>query len=236
MVEETFLRTFLNLENAPEEEGTLPWLLRVCHHVLEQSLPRAPELSFDLLDEVLADEVRRIEPVSSSTDPEHKFTLWREQRGCMTAVVNGLSPGERAAFTLANILGLDDEAGAVSLGVGKSAFKVQRSRAQKKVTDHLVARCEHLRSSNPCSCPARLERVPGGGAGGVSHNGDRPAERFARMDTGPLIEDAPLRDVQAIYRGLPQPQPPDDLMETLVAKLDQGEWDALLDKRQRDSA
>jgi len=236
VVDETFLRAYLKLEKIEGVESERGWLLRICHHVLDQSLPRAAEIDFESLDEVLPDPTKRNQPVPSLTDPEHGYLLWTPEQGCLNAVLSCLLPEERAAFTLAHVLKLEDEEGASATGIGKSAFKVQVSRAQRKVTDHLTSRCGHLRKDNTCQCPADVG--PNGGRSvPLSSDGDGvPFSKLPRLDTGPLIEDGPARDVQMMYSRLPLPRSPNGLLDGLLAKVDDGTWDALLKSEQREAA
>jgi DNA-directed RNA polymerase specialized sigma24 family protein len=100
--EEVFLRAYVG--ELPEEQGLEVWLIHIANHVLEQRLPRTPEVDFDLLDETLRSEATRTDVVRSLTDPQRDFMLWELKQGCMTSVINCLSPGERAAFVASNVM------------------------------------------------------------------------------------------------------------------------------------
>lgn len=238
VVEECFLRAYVGAEDLPEEpERAETWLLRICSHVLDQQLSRQPEVSFDLLDETLRSEATRTDVVRSLTDPQRDFMLWELKQGCMTAVINCLSPGERAAFVMANILRKNDVEASQALGITKSAYKVRLSRARKKVVDYLAPRCEHVDPMNPCRCPARV--------GVALHKGfiRSPGEvqlrkqvaPFGRYGAGPNNEDAPMRDVATIYQTLPHPDAPDEFVSSISQKIDSGAWDQILEKKQRKS-
>ncbi len=127
------------------------WLLGVANEMLEERLPRQPEVDFDTLDETLRSEATRTDVVRSLSDPQRDFMLWELKQGCMTAVINCLPPGERAAFVVCHVLKLSDEAAARSLRISESAYKVRLSRARKKVGDYLAPRCEHVNPMNPCA-------------------------------------------------------------------------------------
>jgi len=236
-VEETFLRAFVGLEDMPEASRVELWLLRICQHVLDKALPRTPEVSFDVLDDTLRSEATRTDVVRSLTDPQRDFLLWELKQGCMTSVINCLSPGERAAFTLANVMGIPDDEAAQILGVSTSAYKVRTSRSRKKIADYLAPRCEHIDPLNPCRCPARVGIALKKGfirsSGEVSLR--KPQVPFGRYGAGPDQDDAPLRDVQIVYRHLPEPEPPQSLHERLSANLSSGEWDAVRARKQRES-
>lgn len=235
IVEESLLRAYVGFEDMPEEdERAESWLLRICSHVIEHRLPRTPEVSFDMLDETLRSEATRTDVVRSLTDPQRDFMLWELKQGCMTAVINCLSPGERSAFVMATVLKKSDEDASKSLGISKSAYKVRLSRARKKVANYLAPRCEHVDPLNPCRCPARVGVALRKGfirsSGEVSLR-KKPVSPFGRYGSGPNNRDAPLRDVVAIYGNLPNPELPDGYPDATVAKLDSGEWDKVRDAR-----
>jgi RNA polymerase sigma factor (sigma-70 family) len=230
--EEVFLRAYVG-EPPPEPERVEVWLLHIANHVLEQRLPRTPEVDFDLLDETLRSEATRTDVVRSLTDPQRDFMLWELKQGCMTSVVNCLSPGERAAFVASNILKLSDEQAAAALGVTAAAFKVRLSRARKKVGDYLAPRCEHVNPMNPCRCPARVGVALRKGfirtQGAVQLR--QPLTPYGRYGAGPDAEDAPERDVGVIYGNLPEPDVPAGFAQQLAAAIDNGQWDRVREKK-----
>jgi len=200
------------------------WLLGVASGLIEERLPRQPEVNFDILDETLRSEATRTDVVRSLSDPQRDLLLWELKQGCMTSVINCLPPGERAAFVVCHILKLPDDAAAQSLGITESAYKVRLSRARKKIGDYLAPRCEHVNPMNPCRCPARVGtalakgfiRPLGPRLGEVSL---RKIEPYGRYGTGIGHEDVPMRDIAAIYGNLPEPDPPDELGARLVEQL-----------------
>ena len=235
VVEETLLRAYVGSEKLPGDTArTRTWLLHIASHVLGNKLSRTPELSFDLLDETLRSEATRTDFVRSLTEPKRDFLLWELKQGCMTSVINCLSPGERAAFVLANVMKLGDDDAARVLGITKSAYKVRLSRAQKKVTDYLAPRCEHVDPHNPCRCPARVGVAVSKGfirsQGEVSLR-TKPVP-FGRYGSGEGNQDEPLRDVVAIYGNLPEPEPPNELEQRLNDLHDKGEWERVKARKQ----
>ena len=210
-------------EQIPAPDASVEvWLIGVANKMLEDRLPRQPELNFDILDEQLRSEATRTDVVRSMTDPQRDYLLWELKQGCMTAIVNCLPPGERAAFVVCHVLKLSDDDAAQCLGITESAYKVRLSRARKKVGDYLAPRCEHVNPHNPCRCPARV--------GTALHNGfikpmgtvislRKPERPYGRYGAGPDHEDVPVRDLAAIYGGLPEPDPPPDLGERLIEQL-----------------
>jgi RNA polymerase sigma-70 factor (ECF subfamily) len=231
VVEETFLRAYIGSDDLPEPDRVSLWLLKISHHVLSNKLSRTPEVSFDLLDETLRSEATRTDVVRSLLEPRRDFLLWEMKQGCMTSVVNCLSPGERAAFVLSNIQKVPLSDAAKILGVSSAAYKVRLSRAKKKITDYLSPRCEHVDPMNPCRCPARVGVALSKGfikSGGEVSLRKRPLS-YGRYGAGPDQQDIPLRDIEAIYGNLPLSRSPDDLCEHLRAMVDNGTWDDIRD-------
>ncbi len=211
------------LDEAPKDIDV--WLLAIANQMLEERLPRQPEVNFDILDETLRREATRTDVVRSLSDPQRDFLLWELKQGCMTSVVNCLPPGERAAFVVCHVLKLPDAEAAKSLGITESAYKVRLSRARKKVGDYLAPRCEHVNPMNPCRCPARVGTALAKGfikqaapvTGEVSLR--KPVLPYGRYGTAEGADDKPMRDIAAIYGGLPDPDPPADLEARLLDKL-----------------
>jgi RNA polymerase sigma factor (sigma-70 family) len=228
MVEETLLRAYIGSDKLPDDaDRTRTWLLHIATHVLSSKLSRTPELSFDLLDETLRSEATRTDFVRSLTEPKRDFLLWELKQGCMTSVVNCLSPGERSAFVTAHVLRLPDDDAAAALGINVSAYKVRLSRARKKVGDYLAPRCEHVNPMNPCHCPARIGTALRKGF--IKPAGELMLRKpesppYGRYGAGPDHDDKPLRDISTIYGNLPEPDPPPELAERMLARVDAGEW------------
>ena len=220
-----FAAAAIKIDELPEDVAAAEvWLLAIANQLLEERLPRQPEVNFDILDETLRSEATRTDVVRSLSDPQRDFLLWELKQGCMTSVVNCLPPGERAAFVVCHVLKLPDDAAAKSLGITESAYKVRLSRARKKVGDYLAPRCEHVNPMNPCRCPARVGtalakgfiRSIGQSGGEVSL---RKIDPYGRYGTGLGNEDVPMRDIAAIYGSLPDPEPHGDLAAKIISQL-----------------
>ncbi len=223
-----FVLAIDKLATRPEADAdTEVWLLALANQMLEERLPRQPEVNFDILDDTLRNEATRTDVVRSLSDPQRDLLLWELKQGCMTAVVNCLPPGERAAFVVCHVLKLPDDQASKSLGITESAYKVRLSRARKKIGDYLAPRCEHVNPMNPCRCPARVGTAlhkgfirPVGPVGGeVSLRKPSDVIPYGRYGTGAGNEDVPMRDISAIYGGLPEPDPPADFGDRLLAQL-----------------
>jgi DNA-directed RNA polymerase specialized sigma24 family protein len=197
------------------------WLLKIGAHVAEQLLPREPEVDFDLLDDTLRSEATRTNEVASLTSPEREFLLWELKQGCMTSVINCLSPGERVAFVLSSVLKKSDEEAAATLDIKESAFKVRLSRARKKIGDYLAPRCEHVNPRNPCHCPSRIGVALRKGFIAPPLN----AEVTLRKNLRPFDNEIKSHDAVNIFRTLPDVEVPALLAERVHASLATGRWD-----------
>lgn len=191
------------------------WLLKIGAFVAEKKLPASPEVDFDLLDETLRSEATRTQEVGSLSQPEREYLLWELKQGCMTAVINCLSPGERVAFVLSAVMGKTDDAAASALGIKTSAFKVRLSRARKKIGDYLAPRCEHVDARNPCRCPSRI--------GIALRKGFIAPPQTAvvqlRSPARPFDQEIRSRDAVNIFRTLPEVEVPADLRAQVLDKI-----------------
>jgi DNA-directed RNA polymerase specialized sigma24 family protein len=105
---QTFRRAVLG--EIPADPATLElWLLKIAAHVVENLVSQEPEVDFDLLDDTLRSEATRTNEVASLTSPQREFLLWELKQGCMTSVINCLSPGERVAFVFSSVLNKSDQ-------------------------------------------------------------------------------------------------------------------------------
>jgi len=193
------------------------WMLKVAAFVVEQRVSATPEVDFDLLDETLRSEATRTQEVSSLTQPEREYLLWELKQGCMTAVINCLSPGERVAFVLAAVMGKSEDQAATALGIKTSAFKVRLSRARKKIGDYLAPRCEHVEPRNPCRCPSRIGTA-------LSKGFIAPPQTAVvqlRTPNRPFDQEIRSRDAVNIFRTLPEVEVPQSLLLRLKTLVDQ---------------
>jgi RNA polymerase sigma-70 factor (ECF subfamily) len=225
---ETYQRAWAGQVKLPSDAADArAWLIKIASHVAEQQLASAgAAISFRQLDETLRSEATRTDVSGALSGPERDFLLWELKQGCMTAVVNCLSLGERVAFVLSVIVGLSDEQAARTLGIKTSAYKVRLSRARQKVSDYLAPRCEHVNPGNPCHCPSRIGVALHRGFIAPQPSAEavlRPAQPFGRYGG----DDEPLRDIMAIYQSLPPPDPPLAVKAAILSEIAAGEWDAL---------
>jgi RNA polymerase sigma factor (sigma-70 family) len=212
---ETFERAAASPHPPADTHDMELWLLKIAAHVIEKRLPPTPEVVFDLLDETL-----RTHEVASLTTPEREFLLWELKQGCMTAVINCLSPGERVAFVMSSVMNKSDEEAAKTLNIKVSAFKVRLSRARKKIGDYLAPRCEHIDPRNPCHCPSRIGIALAKGFIAPPQS----AVVQLRTPQRPFDQEIKSRDATQIFKTLPPAEAPPELVEKLRVAIATGAW------------
>jgi len=217
---QTFQRAVLGEIPADEQTREL-WLLKIAAHVIENLVTTEPEVDFDLLDDTLRSEATRTNEVASLTSPQREFLLWELKQGCMTSVINCLSPGERVAFVMSSVLGKSDAEAAAALEIKESALKVRLSRARKKIGDYLAPRCEHVDPRNPCHCPSRIGVALRKGFIAPPLN----AEVTLRKNHRPFDQEIKSHDAVNIFRTLPEVEVPESLLRRLSAAFKTGAWE-----------
>ncbi len=221
---EVFLRAYAGRKKLPEPKHVAAWLLKIAVHVV-QNTDSGARITFDYLDDTIRGDPTMVTRTGSLTDPERQLLLWELKQGCMTAVLNCLSEGERMAFVVVVMMGMKSADAAATLAITPAALKVRLSRAKKKIVDYLAPRCEHVHPSNPCRCPSRLGVAL---QKGFIQDVANKEVSLRKMPPEALKPTAPLRDVVAIYQRLPGPPGREDLREQLEQELLSGEWDKLV--------
>jgi RNA polymerase sigma-70 factor (ECF subfamily) len=224
---EVLLRAYAGREKLPKRKHVGPWLLKIAVHVIGRVEP-GPRMTFEHLDDTIRGDPTQITRTDTLTDPERRFLLWELKQGCMTAVLSCLTSGERMAFVVTEMMGVQIEEAAATLGITPAALRVRLSRARKKIVNYLAPRCEHVHPNNPCRCPSRLGvALRKGFIQDVSHR----EVSLRKLPPEVLKPSAPLRDVLSIYQQLPAPTGLAEVKERLERELLDGHWDRLLKQR-----
>lgn len=226
---EVFLRAYVGRDKLPDLERVGAWLMKIGVHIALGSLDGSNRITFDFLDDTIRGDPTQVTRTDRLTDPERSLLLWELKQGCMTAVLNCLSLGERMAFVMVVMMDAKPAVAAASLGITPAALKVRLSRAKKKTVDYLAPRCEHVHPMNPCRCPSRLgvalkkgfiqDVVPGAEV------------NLRKVPPEALRPSQPVRDVVALYQQLPAPRDLSDLRGRLEDELLSGAWDTLVQKK-----
>ncbi len=227
--QEVFLRAYIGRDKLPDDDRVGAWLMKIGVYVALGSLDGSARVTFDYLDDTIRGDPTLVTRTDVLTDPERSLLLWELKQGCMTAVLNCLSLGERMAFVMVVMMEAKPPQAAASLGITPAALKVRLSRAKKKIVDYLAPRCEHVHPMNPCRCPSRLGvALKKGFIQDVVSGGQ---VNLRKMPPEALRPSPPVRDVVALYQQLPAARNLDDLRSRLRDELENGVWDSLANKK-----
>ena len=202
------------------------WLLKIATALATRKVPKGQRLTFQMLDDLIHSDPTRTTQIQGLSAPERQDLTWNLQQDCLTAVLSCLSRGERQAFTLVSLSGLDTAQAAAVLELSESALRVRLSRATQKVAGYLAPRCSLIDPSNPCKCNSRLGVALGKGF-------VRPHTRRRSSQQIKIPETRPEGDVLRLYSALPAPDPPDDFLQELEKVVASGAWDAAAKQEDR---
>jgi RNA polymerase sigma-70 factor (ECF subfamily) len=130
VVQESFLRAYRQLGRFESRANFGTWLYRIAANC-SVDLMRAKQSRHDMSRGESLDEAVNL-PASASPDPE-RLAKSGEIHSRVAAALDGLSPLERAAFTLRHYEGRSIDEISKTLGLGASAAKHSVFRAVKKL-------------------------------------------------------------------------------------------------------
>jgi len=161
--QDVLLQVVTHLSQFRGESRLLTWAYSIAsRHLLRSRSKLAREHRVEVLE-------GRIRAGLAITEPGHApegdaRILERETRlGCTTAMLACLTLDERLAIVLAEVLGADDDLGALLCDVTPAAYRKRVSRARAKLRPVLEDLCGLERSGAPCSCArqARAKQIAG---------------------------------------------------------------------------
>jgi Sigma-70, region 4 len=89
-------------------------------------------------------------------EAEYRLLCEEVRISCTYGTLLCLSRPQRAAYLLADVLGLSDGDGAEVLGCTRAAFRQRVSRARRTLRQVIEARCGLVDRANPCRCGRQL--------------------------------------------------------------------------------
>jgi RNA polymerase sigma factor (sigma-70 family) len=121
------------------------------------------------------------------TFEEAQYRLLREEVriSCTYGMLLCLPRPQRAAYLLADVLGLTDAEGAAILECSRGAFRQRVSRARRTLRYVIDNRCGLVDPANPCRCG---RQIASGEAAGVIDRTHLPLARHPRQETRVWIE------------------------------------------------
>ncbi len=97
--------------------------------------------------------------LAAPDNPETAVYLSQVKLGCGRAMLQVLDGDHRLAYTLSEIMGLDQAEAAAALGISHAAFRKRLSRARSRVREVLRQNCGIVDQSNSCRCKGRRARA-----------------------------------------------------------------------------
>jgi RNA polymerase sigma factor (sigma-70 family) len=162
------------------------------------------------------------------TDPDAALMLEEVRIGCTLALLQCLSPAQRLAYILGEIVELDHREAAEVLRVAPAAYRKQLSRARASVTEFMLGHCGLVDRRNACRCSRRVERAaelgridPGRPVLARSRD---VARRFPEVLAGIRRLEATQR-AAALYRAQADPEPAEGFarwMRRILRRIEHG--------------
>jgi RNA polymerase sigma factor (sigma-70 family) len=153
-------------------------LLRTRKRLIESSVQGA-EAFAALLDAGMGEVDPTLEEV------EYRLLCEEVRISCTYGMLLCLSRPQRAAYLLADVLGLPDSDGAEILGCTRAAFRQRVSRARRTLRQVIDNRCGLIDPANPCRCGRQLA---GSQSAGILRRDRLPLARHPREQVRVWIE------------------------------------------------
>ena len=97
--------------------------------------------------------------MADDDDPENRLYLSQVKLGCGRAMLQVLDGDHRLAYTLSEIMGLEQSEAAAAVGVSAATFRKRVSRARLRVRELLKRNCGIVADANTCRCRGRRARA-----------------------------------------------------------------------------
>lgn len=120
------------------------------------SLARPGGPTFEEFSEELADLPAAGRSLQAPADVDDELLAQELRIGCTLAMLLCLDPGQRMAYILGVIMGLDHRTAAEVLDVSPGAFRKRLQRARQGVEGLMAQRCGLFDPANPCRCHKRI--------------------------------------------------------------------------------
>jgi RNA polymerase sigma factor (sigma-70 family) len=118
-------------------------------------------------------------------EAEYRLLSEEVRISCTYGMLLCLPRAQRAAYVLADVLGLTDGEAAEVLGCSREAFRQRVSRARRTLRFVIEQRCGLVDPANPCRCG---RQIASGEAAGVIDRTHLPLSGHPRQDTRVWIE------------------------------------------------
>jgi len=205
--QEVLIRVATNLSSFRGESKFSTWAWTVAtRSILDYQDGRARKEALDAVE--FADDLADGMDQNPSDDPQVIAELGQVKLGCGRAMLQILDGDQRVAYTLGEILELDQAEAAEAIGISRPAFRKRLSRARMRLNDVLASTCGIADESNDCRCDKR--RKPALALGRLEPQDAVPIDIQSLSTMVRSFDD--LGRVAAYFRADPMAKPSEQLL------------------------
>jgi RNA polymerase sigma factor (sigma-70 family) len=184
--QEILIRIMTHLGSFEGRSKFTTWAYTVAVRSLLRTRRRLVEASVQGAEAFAAFLDARMGEVDPTVEEVEYRLLCEEVRiSCTYGMLLCLSRPQRAAYLLADVLGLPDADGAEILGCTREAFRQRVSRARRTLRRVIDNRCRAHRPANPCRCGRQIASSQ---AAGILDRDRLPLARHAREEVRVWVE------------------------------------------------
>ncbi|QKG18610.1 RNA polymerase sigma factor [Actinomadura verrucosospora] len=224
--QEILIRVLTRLAGFRGDAALVTWAYRIAtNHLINLSRrPRHELLAFDGYRQDLLDGLA----APAYTGPGGELFAEEIRLLCTQALLQCLDRPGRAAYVLADVIGLSGDEAAWILDITPAAYRKRLERARRQVRTALTDRCGLLDSAAPCRCGKRITYAVQKGRLGPNGPG------YTRLPTTPDVTRqtatslSQLRDVGELLRSHPRYAAPQAKVDAVLALARSGRYPDVL--------
>jgi len=223
--QEILLKVVTHLGGFRGEAAFTTWVYQIARNHLMQAATRAretPEVSFDALQERLAQGLALTRDDSRTLNPEEKVAAREIAIGCTQGRMMILDREHRLAWLLDVVFGLASDEAAAVLEISPPAYRQRLSRARRSLEGFVEINCGLVSDRAACRCERQVRPSRRVGAGpSVPLMGPHERAQVARSFEN-LVR---MGDAAAVFRAHPDYAAPDAMIAAIRSVLrSEGFW------------
>lgn len=163
LVQETFIKAWINLKSLKNEYAIKKWLRTICLNEFRRKLKKENRIKIEYtenLEDLEKDSLHYVTPKPSFTEEvivSEEVAKLRD--GCFLAMTRKLTIHQRLAFSLIDMFGMSIYEVAKILEITPKAVKGLLYRARMNLEAFFKNHCSILDTNNPCQCTAWMEFI-----------------------------------------------------------------------------
>ena len=156
LIQETFLRIQKNLSSLRDPSKMSSWIFRIAHHLCQDHFRQLKVAQ--KMESIDGEKIETLEEVFVQEEPVQKDLERREMGQCVQNQIDLLPQSLRAVLVLFDLMELNHQEIAETLGITIENVKVRLHRARKKLKSILEEKCTFERDErnvlvcNPVDC------------------------------------------------------------------------------------